>query len=171
MTTRPTVLLAAIAAALATLASCGNGGSDAIEVHDYQRQVNAICTSAIDEMNGVVQPMIESTLASMGAEPFDPPQLQGFYRALTDPTDTAGALIDDMLDTLRELPRPAEHADDYTRLWADIDRTMAGARADIAEAAADPDAAIELWDIDTSPFTPVDTRSRELGVPACALDR
>ena len=43
-------------------------------------------------------------------------------------------------------------------LWADIDTTMNRARADIATAATDPDAASELWDIDTSTFTPIDAR-------------
>jgi hypothetical protein len=106
----------------------------------------------------------------MGAEPFEPPQLQGFYRALEEPTNAVGALIDRMLDSLRGVPQPDDRADDYAQMWDDIETTMDHARADIAEAADDPDAAVSLWDTDTSPFTPIDARTDQLGLPACALD-
>ncbi len=64
-----------------------------------------------------------------------------------------------MLDALRELPPPDEHAEAFQQLWTDIATTMRQARADIATAAARPDAARTLWDIDTSPFTPIDARA------------
>ena len=162
--------LAAITATVAALVSCGSRNEGTIQLADYQERANAICAPAIAAMNDVVQPVIETNLATMGTEPFDPTDLQQFYRTLIAPTDRAGDLIDDMLDTLRQLPRPDEHADDFEMLWADIDTTMTRARADIATAATAPSAARELWDIDTSPFTPIDARATQLGLPDCTLD-
>ena len=162
--------LVTVAATVAGLAACGSGNDATIPRADYQERANAICGPAIDAMDDIVQPAIEANLATMGSEPFDPEQLQTFYRTLIEPTDRAGNLIDEMLAALRKLPRPDEHADDFQELWADIDTTMDRARADIATAAADPDAASELWNIDTSPFTPIDARATQLGVPDCTID-
>jgi hypothetical protein len=171
MTARSRFVVALVATTLgAASSSCGDGGGEAIPLPDYQRRANAICGPAIEEMNSVVEPVIEATLASMGTEPFEPPELQGFYRALEEPTDAAGAIIDHMLDSLRELPSPDERAEDYAQVWDDIETTMDHARADIAEAGDYPDAAVVLWDIDTSPFNAIDARADQLGVPACALD-
>ncbi len=164
------VRLATIAATVAGLASCGSGNDATISLADFQERANAICAPAIDDIDDIVQPAIEANLATMGSEPFDPNELRTFYGTLIEPTDRADTLIDDMLDSLRQLPRPDERADDFQELWADIDTTTDRARADIATAAADPDAAAELWDVDTSPFTPIDARASQLGVPGCTLD-
>jgi hypothetical protein len=158
------------AVALAAPASCGEHAEGPIALGEYQVQANEICLAAIDEVNGIVEPAIESTLASMGPEPFEPPALQQFYATLVEPTDEAGALVDGMLEALRALPDPEDRSAEYTRLWTDIETTMDQSRAHIAEAAADPDAAVALWDSDTSLFTPIDDRSRAMAVPGCALD-
>jgi hypothetical protein len=162
--------LVAVTVAVGMFGSCASDTHQDIALADYAARVQAVCAPAIGAMNGTVQPVIESTLAAMGEEPFDGTELQQFYRTLIEPTDQAGELIDDMLDTLRGLPQPDEHAEDFKQLWDDLDTTMQKARADIANAAASPTAAIELWDIDTSPFTTIDARATTLGVPECALD-
>jgi hypothetical protein len=170
VSSRTVRLLVTVTVAISTLGSCASDTHQDVALDDYTAQAQAICAAAIGSMNGTVQPVIESTLATMGDEPFDGTELQQFYRTLIEPTDQAGELIDDMLDSLRGLPQPNEHAEDFEQLWDDIDTTMYKARADIANAAASPTAATELWDIDTSPFTAIDARAENLGVPECALD-
>ena len=163
--------LATIATTVAGLASCRSGNDATISLADYQERANAICVPAIDDMDNIVQPAIEANLATMGSEPFDPNELQTFYGTLIEPTDRAGTLIDDMLDSLRRLPRPDERADDFQELWADIGTTTDRARVDIATAAANADAAAELWDLDTSPFTPIDARAPNSACPAAPSTR
>jgi hypothetical protein len=162
----------AVATTAGIMVGCSSDGTttDTIGLADYQGQANAICAPAVGAMNSIVQPVIEGTLATMGSEPFSPAELQRFYQALIAPTDQARARIEAMLDALQRLAPPDQDGPDYAQLWDDIAATMAHARADIAAAADDPVAARELWDIDTSPFTPVDARARALGVPSCALD-
>jgi hypothetical protein len=162
--------LVTVTVAVGMLGSCASDTHQDITLADYTDRVQAVCAPAIGAMNGTVEPIIESTLTAMGEEPFDGTELQQFYRTLIEPSDRAGELIDDMLDTLRGLPQPDEHAEDFEQLWDDLDTTMQRARADIANAATSPTAAIELWDIDTSPFTTIDARATALGVPECAVD-
>lgn len=162
--------LATVTVVIGVFGSCAGDTHQDIALADYTTRAQAICAAAIGAMNGIVQPVIESTLATMGDEPFDGTELQQFYRTLIEPTDQAGRLIDEMLESLRGLPQPDEHAEDFEQLWDNIDTTMQKARADIANAAASPTAATELWDIDTSPFTAIDARGVEVGVPDCALD-
>jgi hypothetical protein len=170
MNVTPVGRLVTVTVAIGMLGSCATDTHQDIALADYTARVQAICAPAIGAMNGTVQPVIESTLAAMGEEPFDGTKLQQFYGTLIEPTDQAGDLIDDMLDSLRGLPPPHEHAEDFEQLWDDLDATMQNARADIANAAASPTAASELWDIDTSPFMTIDARAADLGVPDCAVD-
>lgn len=163
--------LTAAAMATVTWAACGSSAKDTIPLAVYQHRANAICGPAVEAMNDFIQPAIEATLAQLGPEPFDVSELQRFYRALSEPTHAAGEVIDDMLEALAGLPQPDAHADQFEQLWSDIDTTMDKARADIADATKDPGAAVDLWNIETSPFTAIDARAGELGVPQCGINR
>ena len=64
-------MIATRVVALASLRLRRNKGT--IQLADYQERANAICGPAIAVMNDVVQPVIETTLATMGTQPFDRP--------------------------------------------------------------------------------------------------
>jgi hypothetical protein len=153
-----------------TCGSCGGDRQHTLTMGEYRAQANKICATAIADVNNKLVPVIEGTLAGMGEEPFEPDELQEFYGALTLPAGVAGRLVDDMLTDLRTLPSPAEHAADYVALWDDIETTMHRSRVEIERASRDPEAAVRLWKLDTSPFARIDVRARELSVTSCRLD-